>query len=190
MGHYLACRYYGVDASLPYFIPAPLLTGTLGAFIRIRQPIPDKRQLFDIGIAGPLRVSWSPCRCCFSASAVARGAYPDDGRLLELGEPLLLQGATRLLWGTPPTGYTINLHPTAFAAWFGCLATVLNLFPSGQLDGGHISYAVFGTPQHLCHLRDHGGTRRVVLRCVVLDRLGGDERRDAVFLRPEPPANL
>ena len=145
MGHYLACRYYGVDASLPYFIPAPLLTGTLGAFIRIRQPIPDKRQLFDIGIAGPIAGFLVAVPVLFlgiSLSHVVR--TPTTGGLLELGEPLLLQGATQLLWGTPPQGYTINLHPTAFAAWFGCLATVLNLFPSGQLDGGHISYAVLG----------------------------------------------
>jgi len=145
MGHYLACRYYRVDASLPYFIPAPLLTGTLGAFIRIRQPIPDKRQLFDIGIAGPIAGFLVAVPVLFlgiSLSHVVR--TPTTGGLLELGEPLLLQGATHLLWGQPPTGYTINLHPTAFAAWFGCLATVLNLFPSGQLDGGHISYAVLG----------------------------------------------
>ena len=145
MGHYLACRYYGVDASLPYFIPAPLLTGTLGAFIRIRQPIPDKRQLFDIGIAGPIAGFLVAVPVLFlgiSLSHVVR--TPTTGGLLELGEPLLLQGATHLLWGTPPEGYTINLHPTAFAAWFGCLATVLNVFPSGQLDGGHISYAVLG----------------------------------------------
>jgi membrane-associated protease RseP (regulator of RpoE activity) len=145
MGHYLACRYYGVDASLPYFLPAPLLTGTLGAFIRIRQPIPNKRELFDIGIAGPIAgflVALPVLFLGISLSHVVR--TPTTGGLLELGEPLLLQGASQLLWGTLPQGYTLNLHPTAFAAWFGCLATVLNLFPAGQLDGGHISYAVLG----------------------------------------------
>jgi membrane-associated protease RseP (regulator of RpoE activity) len=145
MGHYLACRYYGVDASLPYFLPAPLLTGTLGAFIRIRQPIHNKRELFDIGIAGPIAgflVALPVLFLGISLSHVVR--TPTTGGLLELGEPLLLQGASQLLWGTLPQGYTLNLHPTAFAAWFGCLATVLNLFPVGQLDGGHISYAVLG----------------------------------------------
>src|SRR4029453_1377763 len=104
-----------------------------------------KRQLFDIGIAGPIAGFLVAVPVLFlgiSLSHVVR--TPTTGGLLELGEPLLLQAAPHLLWGTPPAGYTINLHPTAFAAWFGCLATVLNLFPSGQLDGGHISYAVLG----------------------------------------------
>jgi membrane-associated protease RseP (regulator of RpoE activity) len=146
-GHYYACRYYGVDASLPYFLPAPLpLTGTLGAFIRIRQPIPGKRELFDIGIAGPLAgfiVAIPVLLLGMSLSRVTE--LPADTRgFVELGEPLLFQGAAWLFWGVPPEGYSINMHPMAFAAWFGLLATALNLFPIGQLDGGHISYAVLG----------------------------------------------
>jgi membrane-associated protease RseP (regulator of RpoE activity) len=144
-GHYLACRYYRVDASLPYFIPAPLLTGTLGAFIRIRQPIPTKRQLFDIGIAGPIAgflVAVPVLAVGIAMSRVVR--VPPDMQGLELGEPLLLQGVAALFWGTVPDGFSLNLHPMAFAAWFGCLATALNLFPAGQLDGGHITYAVLG----------------------------------------------
>jgi membrane-associated protease RseP (regulator of RpoE activity) len=146
-GHYYACRYYGVDASLPYFLPAPLpLTGTLGAFIRIRQPIPGKRELFDIGIAGPLAgfiVAIPVLLVGMSLSRVTE--LPADTRgFVELGEPLLFQGAAWLFWGVPPEGYSINMHPMAFAAWFGLLATALNLFPIGQLDGGHISYAVLG----------------------------------------------
>lgn len=146
-GHYYACRYYGVDASLPYFLPAPLpLTGTLGAFIRIRQPIPGKRELFDIGIAGPIAgflVAMPVLLVGMSLSRVTE--LPADTRgFVELGEPLLFKGAAWLFWGTPPEGYSINMHPMAFAAWFGLLATALNLFPIGQLDGGHISYAVLG----------------------------------------------
>lgn len=144
-GHYLACRYYGVDASLPYFIPAPLLTGTLGAFIRIRQPIPDKRQLFDIGIAGPIAgflVAIPVLILGIGLSRVVR--IPPGVGGLELGEPLLLQLIAGAFWGTVPDGFTLNIHPTAFAGWFGCLATALNLFPVGQLDGGHICYAVLG----------------------------------------------
>ncbi|OFW16795.1 MAG: hypothetical protein A3F70_12305 [Acidobacteria bacterium RIFCSPLOWO2_12_FULL_67_14] len=146
-GHYFACRYYGVDASLPYFLPAPLpLTGTLGAFIRIRQVIPTKRELFDIGIAGPIAgfvVAVPVLLLGMSLSRVT--ALPADTRgFVELGEPLLFRGAAWLFWGTPPEGYSINMHPMAFAAWFGLLATALNLFPIGQLDGGHISYAVLG----------------------------------------------
>lgn len=146
LGHYFACRYYGVSASLPYFLPAPiLLTGTLGAFIRIRQPIWSKRALFDIGIAGPIAgflVAVPALLAGLSLSRVVR--IPPDFRGLELGEPLLFQWAASLIWGPIPDGYSINLHPMGFAAWFGLLATALNLFPIGQLDGGHISYAVFG----------------------------------------------
>jgi len=146
-GHYFACRIYGVNASLPYFLPAPLpLTGTLGAFIRIRQSIPGKRELFDIGIAGPIAgfiVAIPVLLVGMSLSRVA--ALPADTTgFFELGEPLLFRAAAWLVLGTPPEGYSINLHPMAFAAWFGLLATALNLFPIGQLDGGHISYAVFG----------------------------------------------
>lgn len=146
-GHYYACRYYHVDASLPYFLPAPLpLTGTLGAFIRIRQTIPGKRELFDIGIAGPIAgflVAVPVLLIGMSLSRVTELPADTTG-FVELGEPLLFKGVAWLMWGTPPEGYSINMHPMAFAAWFGLLATALNLFPVGQLDGGHISYAVLG----------------------------------------------
>jgi membrane-associated protease RseP (regulator of RpoE activity) len=146
LGHYLACRYYQVDASLPFFIPAPLLTGTLGAFIRIREPIPTKRMLFDIGAAGPFAGFVFAVPALFiglSLSHVVR--IPDDSPgLLWLGEPLLFKAAAWLTWGSIPDGYSLNMHPMAFAAWFGLLATALNLFPVGQLDGGHIAYAVLG----------------------------------------------
>ena len=146
LGHYLACRYYQVDASLPFFIPMPLvLTGTLGAFIRIREPIPTKRMLFDIGIAGPLAGFVFAVPTLFvgiAMSPVVR--VPEDLAGFNLGEPLLFRAATWLTWGAIPDGYSVNLHPMAFASWFGLLATALNLFPIGQLDGGHISYAVLG----------------------------------------------
>ena len=145
LGHYFACRYYDVDASLPFFIPAPLLTGTLGAFIRIREPIATKRMLFDIGIAGPIAGFLVAVPALFiglSLSSVAQ--LPQEFTGYALGEPLLFQFVSKMLWGTPPEGYSINMHPMAFAAWFGLLATALNLFPIGQLDGGHISYALLG----------------------------------------------
>jgi membrane-associated protease RseP (regulator of RpoE activity) len=147
LGHYYACRYYQVDASLPFFLPAPFifLTGTLGAFIRIREPIPTKRMLFDIGIAGPI------AGFVFAVPALIVGVLmshvvrlPDDFTGLSLGEPLLFKAVSYLVWGPIPDGWSLNLHPVAFAAWFGLLATALNLFPIGQLDGGHISYAVLG----------------------------------------------
>jgi membrane-associated protease RseP (regulator of RpoE activity) len=152
LGHYFACRYYDVDASLPFFIPMPLIpTGTLGAVIRIREPIPSKRMLFDIGIAGPIAGFVIAVPALFVGLWLSN-IQPDTPLenlpvtiiRYELGEPLLLKIAAWLIWGTVPTGSSINLHPMAFAAWFGMLATALNLFPIGQLDGGHISYAVLG----------------------------------------------
>ncbi len=152
LGHYFACRYYDVDASLPYFIPMPLIpTGTLGAVIRIREPIPSKRMLFDIGIAGPI-AGFVVTVLAVVVGVMMSNVQPDldptrlpDGVFAySYGEPLLLQGALKAIWGTLPSGYSVNLHPVGFAAWFGMLATALNLFPIGQLDGGHISYAVLG----------------------------------------------
>jgi membrane-associated protease RseP (regulator of RpoE activity) len=147
LGHYLACRYYRIDASLPYFLPAPLLTGTIGAFIRIREPIRSKRILFDVGVAGPIAgflVAVPTLLLGISLSRLVKIPTDFSGQVYELGEPLLFQGAAWLVFGTPPDGYSVNAHPMAFAAWFGLLATALNLFPIGQLDGGHISYAVLG----------------------------------------------
>jgi membrane-associated protease RseP (regulator of RpoE activity) len=147
LGHYFACRYYDVDASLPFFIPVPFfLTGTMGAFIRIREPIPSKKMLFDIGIAGPIAGFVIAVPALFiglAMSHVVRLPASSTG-ILELGEPLLFKFASWLLWGAQPDGYSLNMHPMAFAAWFGMLATALNLFPIGQLDGGHVSYSVLG----------------------------------------------
>ncbi|HXG89312.1 MAG TPA: site-2 protease family protein [Vicinamibacterales bacterium] len=146
MGHYVACRYYRVDASLPFFLPAPLpLTGTLGAFIRIRDRIPSKVALFDIGLSGPIAgflVAVPALVMGLTLSATEQ--LPADFTGLELGEPLLFRFASWLVWGDLPDGVSINMHPMAFAAWFGLLATALNLFPIGQLDGGHVAYAVLG----------------------------------------------
>ncbi|HEU5254640.1 MAG TPA: site-2 protease family protein [Vicinamibacterales bacterium] len=148
LGHYFACRYYRVDSSRPYFLPMPfLLTGTLGAFIRIRAPIPGKRALFDIGIAGPIAgflVALPVLLIGMHLSSVVKLPTSFRGEVFELGEPLLFKAAEWLTFGSIPDGYSVNMHPMAFAAWFGMLATALNLFPIGQLDGGHISYAVLG----------------------------------------------
>lgn len=145
LGHYFACRYYDVDASLPYFLPAPILTGTLGAFIRIREPIRSKPVLFDVGVAGPIAGFAVAVPALFAGLALSHvSRLPGDFTGLELGEPLLFRFASWALFGPTPEGWSVNLHPMAFAAWFGLLATALNLFPIGQLDGGHISYAVLG----------------------------------------------
>jgi len=146
LGHYLACRYYRISATLPYFLPIPFpLTGTAGAFIRIRQPIVSKASLFDIGVAGPFAgflIAVPALLIGMTLSTLV--PLPPDFSGLELGEPLLLKAAEWLVFGSVPDELSVNLHPMAFAAWFGLLATALNLFPIGQFDGGHISYAVFG----------------------------------------------
>src|SRR5215510_5711087 len=121
LGHYYACRYYRVDSSRPYFLPMPfLLTGTLGAFIRIRSPFPGKRALFDIGIAGPIAgflVAVPVLLMGMHMSTVVRVPADFRGDLYELGEPLLFRAAEWLTFGTIPQGYSVNMHPMAFAAW-------------------------------------------------------------------------
>jgi len=146
MGHYLLCRYYDVDASLPYFIPAPIiLTGTLGAVIRIREAFPTRRILFDIGVAGPIAGFVILVPALFIGMTMSNVVpAPTDGQLIFLGEPLLFKLASYAIIGPVREGYTINIHPMVFAAWFGMLATALNLLPFGQLDGGHITYATLG----------------------------------------------
>jgi membrane-associated protease RseP (regulator of RpoE activity) len=146
MGHYVACLKYGVVATRPFFLPAPFLTGTLGAFIRIKSRIPNKIALFDIGVSGPLAGFVVAVPALFIGLMLSRvDQLPvDSSGLVELGEPLLFKAASYLVWGHVATGYSINMHPMAFAAWFGLMATALNLFPIAQLDGGHLAYAVLG----------------------------------------------
>jgi membrane-associated protease RseP (regulator of RpoE activity) len=148
MGHYLACRRYHVDATLPYFLPLPppFFTGTLGAVIRIREAFPTKKVLFDIGVAGPIAGFVALVPALFyglSLSTVVPEPAQTTG-ITYLGEPLLFQWAVKLMFGQVAAGYTLNIHPIAFACWFGMLATALNLLPFGQLDGGHITYAALG----------------------------------------------
>ncbi len=143
-GHYLACLYYRVDASLPYFLPAPTFTGTLGAFIRIRAPIYTKRVLFDVGVAGPIAgfVFLLPALAIGLAFSKVIPGIAHQGTL-SFGNPALLWLLERAVFpGTPAAD--IYLHPVARAAWIGILATALNLLPIGQLDGGHILYSIVG----------------------------------------------
>ena len=147
MGHYIACRYYHVDATLPFFLPAPppVLTGTFGAVIRIRSRIPSKLALFDIGIAGPIAGFLVAVPTLFIGLLLSRiEKLPEDFAGFSLGEPLLFQGVAWLLYGDVADTASINLHPMGLAAWFGLIVTALNLFPIGQLDGGHVAYAVLG----------------------------------------------
>ena len=149
MGHYLACVYYDVDASWPYFLPVPTPIGTMGAFIRIRSPIYTKAALFDIGIAGPLAgfLFLLPALAIgLSYSKVIPGIAGQG--FVVFGTPLLQQALSWAIFpGTPAAD--ICLHPMARAAWVGVLATALNLLPIGQLDGGHILYAFVGARHRL-----------------------------------------
>lgn len=146
-GHYIACRIHQVDATLPYYLPAPFLalTGTLGAVIKIREPFPHKRALFDIGVAGPIAGFVMLLPFLWWGVAHSELVVIDrTGGTLWLGEPLLFKFFARLSFGVLPPDTDITIHPMGFAAWFGMLATALNLMPFGQLDGGHIAYAAFG----------------------------------------------
>jgi len=150
MGHYVACRWYQIDATLPYFLPLfvpanAFQIGTLGAVIRIREAFPNRRVLFDIGVAGPI------AGFVVLVPALILGMYlsnlavaPDPEAVRLIGKPLLFRAARWLMFGPIPEGSIVNLHPMVFAAWFGMLATALNLLPFGQLDGGHITYATLG----------------------------------------------
>jgi len=145
-GHYIACRLYRVDSTLPYFIPAPFigLVGTLGAFIRIRSPIPHRRALFDIGIAGPLAGFVVCLPVLWLGIEQGRWAPLRDGGEGPgyLGEPLLFEYAALWIKGATPEGATLSIGPLGLAAWFGLFVTALNMMPVGQLDGGHVTYAL------------------------------------------------
>lgn len=148
MGHYVACRFWRADASLPFFLPSPTLLGTLGAFIRIPSPIYSRRGLFDIGVSGPIAgfvVLLPVLAAGVTMSRVVSGVNATGA--LVFGTPLLL----RLFETVRFPGVevqSISLHPVAMAAWAGLLATAVNLLPAGQLDGGHIVYALGGEQVH------------------------------------------
>jgi membrane-associated protease RseP (regulator of RpoE activity) len=151
-GHFIAARIHKVDASLPYFIPLPYLSpfGTMGAVIRMRSVIPTRRALLDIGAAGPLAglalavplYAWGVRH----SQAVHIGSLGDEG--LELGSSLLLRTLDGVFGPAVPDGMELSLSPVAFAAWTGMFVTMINLFPVGQLDGGHVAFALFGPRQN------------------------------------------
>lgn len=183
MGHYTLARIHRVDTSLPYFIPLPVLgVGTLGAVIRIRDRIPHRNALVDIGAAGPLAglvvaipiLFWGLAHSTVVDAPSLPLAFPGDDSLWSygkdlfawvmekithappapeeafhsvhtvFGDSLLMQGLTRLAVGPLPEGKDVLVHPVVIAGWFGLLVTLLNLMPVGQLDGGHLAYAVLG----------------------------------------------
>ena len=150
MGHYVFCRIYRVDATLPYFIPFPFtLVGTLGAFIRIRGPIPHRRALFDIGIGGPL-AGFAVCLPVLALGLFEARVVPDTPNpyTISLGEPLLFHWSAVWLRGLT-AGQTLSIGPLGMAAWFGLFVTALNMMPIGQLDGGHVAYSMLRGKAHL-----------------------------------------
>lgn len=169
MGHYLLARRHGVDSTLPYFIPSPFGIGTFGAVIRLRSVMPSRRAVLDIGAAGPIAgflvalplLAWGLAHSPVEAVSAAAGADVSSpfalvrallsGRLgaggdgpLVLGDSALTWAVKRLVVGRLAPGTDVALHPVAFAAWIGLLVTALNLVPVGQLDGGHVLYALLG----------------------------------------------
>jgi membrane-associated protease RseP (regulator of RpoE activity) len=148
MGHYLTARYYGMDVTLPYFLPAPpplFFVGTLGAFIRMRSPAQHRRALLYVAAAGPIAgfcVALPAVIYAYTHSTVAPLNAGEGG--MYFGEPLLLQLIGYLIVGPVPQGSVLQINSVGVAAWFGLLVTMFNLMPVGQLDGGHIVYAIIG----------------------------------------------
>ena len=145
LSHYFTSKWHGVKATLPYFIPAPTIIGTFGAFIRMKSPIVTRRALIDIGASGPI------AGFIISLIAAVVGLYLSeivpvsrtDGAL-NLGDSMLFSFLSRIILGATPSGSDILLNPIAFAGWIGLFVTSINLIPVGQLDGGHIAYALVG----------------------------------------------
>ena len=147
MGHYVMCKRHGVPATLPFFIPMPLtIFGTMGAVIAMKSAIPNRRALFDIGVAGPI------AGLIFAFPAITIGLHYSTiidlktftEPSITMGEPLVFQLIRYIVIGPLPDGMDVLVHPLAFAGWVGLFVTALNLLPIGQLDGGHIAYALFG----------------------------------------------
>ncbi|MBM4423845.1 MAG: site-2 protease family protein [Chloroflexi bacterium] len=142
MGHYIAARIHGVDVTLPYFIPVPFGLGTFGAFIQLKSPVENRKALFDVGLAGPVAgfLVALPLLIIGLLASDLVPVFSEDGRL---GTSILVRWLIDLVQ-PHVEGYAVALHPVAIAAWFGMLITGFNLLPMGQLDGGHIAYAVLG----------------------------------------------
>ncbi|AGC48603.1 M50 family peptidase [Myxococcus stipitatus DSM 14675] len=187
MGHYVLARIHRVDTSLPYFIPLPVLgVGTLGAVIRIRDRIPSRNALVDIGAAGPLAglvvalpiLFWGLSHSTVVDAPTVPSQFPGESSLwvygrelftwvmakvthappapeetfqgvqTVFGDSLLMKGLTWLALGPVPEGKDVLVHPVVIAGWFGLLVTLLNLMPIGQLDGGHLAFALLGRHAH------------------------------------------
>ena len=192
MGHYLACRYYRVDVSLPFFLPR---AAPAHRHVRRVHPHPRAHPVEDCALRHRPRRPDRRLRRRRADAVHGPGAVGDRtgaGRLLravELGEPLLFRAAAWLVWGDLPDGMSINMHPMAFAAWFGLLATALNLFPAGQLDGGHVAYAVLGRRSTQLTHRDGDRGHRPDRLLDRLARLDGPDGADGRLRRARASAD-
>lgn len=164
LGHYVAARRHGVDASPPYFIPMPVFLGTMGAIISMKGRIRSRNALLDVGAAGPL------AGLVVALPVLAYGLATSPVEPLPEGQPLLVEGRSLLYlaflrWahGEIPPGHDVMLSPTALAGWAGLLVTMINLLPVGQLDGGHVAYALLGERQNRWSNRVHAALPLVAL---------------------------
>ncbi len=150
LSHYFMSRRHNVYATLPYFIPAPSIIGTFGAVIKMKPPIPDRRSLMDIGASGPIGgfiIAIIAVIVGLGMSEVKPAVELHGG--ISFGSSILFTVLSNMILDIDPRKYGVLLHPVAFAGWIGLLVTSLNLLPIGQLDGGHIIYAMFGEKHEL-----------------------------------------
>ncbi len=165
LGHYIISRKHGLHVTLPFFIPAPSFIGTFGAFIKMRSPVRNRKMLLDVGAAGPL------VGVAAAIPFLVYGFQHSEVKMVQgqagvnLGSSLLLWILSRLTIGPLADGYDIIIHPVGFAGWIGLLVTSLNLLPVGQLDGGHVAYALLG------RIQDHV-SKLVFIALLVLGILG------------------
>ena len=148
-GHYLMAKKHGIDVTLPYFIPAPSFIGTFGAFIKMKSPMLDRRMLLDVGAAGPLTgmIVAVPVLLMGLMLSEIKPGVAETG--LSLGSSLFFSLMSWIVHGYMPDEVNLVLHPIAFSGWIGLLVTCMNLLPVGQLDGGHVAYAIFGPKQRI-----------------------------------------
>ena len=148
-GHYIMAKKHHIDVTLPYFIPAPSFIGTFGAFIKMKSPMMDRRMLLDVGAAGPLAGMIVAVPVLFVGLMLSEIRTDVTETGLRLGSSLFFSLITWIIHGHLPDQVNLVLHPIAFSGWIGLLVTCLNLLPVGQLDGGHVAYAIFGPRQKI-----------------------------------------
>jgi membrane-associated protease RseP (regulator of RpoE activity) len=148
-GHYFMSRRHHIDVTLPYFIPAPSIIGTFGAFIKMKSPIMDRKILLDVGAGGPIAGIIVSVPILLIGLYLSELTFHSAGSGMRLGSSMLFSLFGWIVYGAMPDEANLILHPIAFSGWIGLLVTSLNLLPVGQLDGGHVAYAVLGIRQRL-----------------------------------------